>query len=33
LEDHQKETLVKKKEENKRLHKYGKLRLVKNEKS
>lgn len=33
LEDHQKQTLVKKKEENKRLHKYGKLRLVKNEKS
>jgi len=33
LEDHQKEALVKKKKENKRLNKYGKLRLVKNEKS
>ena len=33
LEDHQKEALVKKKKENKRLTKYGKLRLVKNEKS
>ena len=33
LEDHQKEALVKKKKENKRLNKYGKLRLVKNEKN